>query len=425
MFPRDFYATGQSYVQRGDILWMIDPHGSFLNYWDMTNNNYVINAIPSILQNIGEYSCLASYQDYLIVIGAKGALPQIYSFTTNSWLTNIPLLNTPWRPQLTCITVNDEIYVIGGETTDNRATVEYLDLSDIANIQNYQWTEMSHTIPQINQSLYLHRTIILCKSIVVIGGIDSGRGYISDITVIDPILKTMTPAGNLNRAMAYMPVVVTDNNIYAFSGTGAVPDWRIIEYHALPESCTAQHPSNAPSISPTQPPSLAPSIAPSNAPSIVPTQPPSIAPSIAPTQPPSFAPSNTPSIAPTQPPSIAPSIAPSNAPINSTKYTFNCTNTTQPPSPPSIAPSIAPSNAPSTAPTQPPSIAPSIAPSNAPSTAPTQPPSIAPSIAPSITPTQPPSMAPSIAPSNAPSIAPTQPPSVAPSNAPSLAPTQP
>eukprot|EP01084_Bolivina_argentea_P203411 347437_1 len=144
-FPEDYYGYGQTYVQRGDILWMIHPLNPVLHKWNMKTNTYFVDDIVGLTPQSGwvfRSACLASYKDYLIVIHGTPDTVQIYSFATMTWLMDVPSLYSRKRSDLACITVNDEIYAIGGNTYlfgNSIGTVEYLDLSDISHIKNYNW----------------------------------------------------------------------------------------------------------------------------------------------------------------------------------------------------------------------------------------------------------------------------------------------
>eukprot|EP01084_Bolivina_argentea_P285319 489258_1 len=248
-FPDGIFSQGQNFVQIANVLYMTQHDddsgtGQQIHSWDISNNETKVDAIPSVLPDVSDFSCMALYQEYMIIIEGSSNKVQILNLKTNEWLTDVPQLIESNRRDLSCGVANNELYAIAGG--DVPESIEYLDLSDITDIKNYKWIQFPHIVPNPDGSLGYteHRTVVHCDKIVIIGGITEYAGwnfvFNTDIFLLDPMSKTIMNVGHMNYGRAAPYVAITESTLYVFGGRGAdgsaANTW---EYHSLPPCPTA------------------------------------------------------------------------------------------------------------------------------------------------------------------------------------------
>ena len=109
---------GQGYTQIGNQLWIISAPGTYLNVFDTEKDEFYPNFQGITMSVSAHGGCLTQTVQngitYLIVLaGFNSATLQILDLSTNSWLSNIPLMAYE-RGGVSCMAHNEKLYAIGG-----------------------------------------------------------------------------------------------------------------------------------------------------------------------------------------------------------------------------------------------------------------------------------------------------------------------
>eukprot|EP01084_Bolivina_argentea_P029373 54522_1 len=215
----DVYGYSQFYTQMNDVLYMLNPNGSRLDQFNLNNQQFSRLNGPNIPINVGNVACLASFKNYLIVMGGESAQSlravQILNIYQYKWLSNIPSLQVA-RQVFSCIVHNNIAYAIGGSfsETDKISSIEKLSLSDMDNIQQEQWT----FIDSLKAKMDGTRAIIHENNIFVFPGQGCGL-YCHDINIIDTNTGNVTVSNaKLNYTAGWSGVIIVNDVMYAFGG---------------------------------------------------------------------------------------------------------------------------------------------------------------------------------------------------------------
>eukprot|EP01083_Nonionella_stella_P227230 806397_1 len=211
------YGHGQFYIQLSNILWMINPGGTEMYAFD-TNTYQTLVRSPSIAIP-KETACLASIDDYLIVVGGgfNNVLDQIqiYHLTDDQWLSNTPSLKTP-RSYLACIIAHNKLYAIGG--FDDKAaylnSIEVLDVSNMATISSTSWYYMDCTLQKGRDSL--RAALYGTDMIYVTGG--SRNNAVVSVDIINTVTHECLVADDLNFAVTSAASIIVQNTLFVFGG---------------------------------------------------------------------------------------------------------------------------------------------------------------------------------------------------------------
>eukprot|EP01083_Nonionella_stella_P167407 562541_1 len=212
-------GNSQHYTQLSNILWMLDRYGTEIHAFD-TNTYQMLPRSPLITIPIFEYldlstACLASIDDYLIVIGGgwQNVLDnvQIYHLTGDQWLSNIPSLNTP-RMYFACIATNNNVFAIGGkdDTWDSLNTIEVLDVSNMATISSTSWYFFGGTL---QRTRFQHRAALYGTDMIYVVGGDQTSASAS-VDVINTVTDECLPVDDLNFAVRGAPCFVVQNTLF-------------------------------------------------------------------------------------------------------------------------------------------------------------------------------------------------------------------
>eukprot|EP01083_Nonionella_stella_P176167 615715_1 len=321
-FSGDHYFT-----QIGHILWMIggfDAAQTFSIFNVITAQfSYDYNHI-AIPVRTREPGCLAStiddnHNSYLFAVGGKNAsykalyLTQIYNISSNSWLENVPSMQTN-RASFSCIVQNNKLFSIGGWTSTAPYYLDSIEVLDVSttNLYNNFMIKWQY-IDSLNAPREHTNAVGYMDKVLVIGGGPSGNGGGSSdaIHVINTVSDTVTYYDESLVTGVYdsAPVVV-DGTLFAFGGytygTG-YPNTNNWQYTLLPtqtQNPTSHNPTSVPSSNPTQIPTF-----PSKEPTVIPTVTPTLLPTVqtmVPTIGPTLLPSSSPTILFTGYPTSAP-----------------------------------------------------------------------------------------------------------------------
>eukprot|EP01084_Bolivina_argentea_P137079 241407_1 len=284
-------GQGQFYVQIEHYLWMIATTGtSFIRFNVRTAViEYNYNAIT--IQNVGEFACLTGMIDsdghqFLIVVGGDSASKiylnkvQILNLTNNTWLSNVPAMQTK-RRSLSCEVVNEYVYAFGGRNGAGNSgviqSIEKLYVGDVANVQAYAWSFFGNLLSRLRDI----RSVVYGDHIIVLGGVYSAN-YNININVINTVSNTITSGGFLSYGAYGIFPIIAYPYIYSFGGWAScacrVNKW---QYHILP-TVAPSLPTIYPTIEPTEP-TMEPTIEPTFNPTIEPTIEPTFNPTIKPT----------------------------------------------------------------------------------------------------------------------------------------------
>eukprot|EP01083_Nonionella_stella_P250105 864156_1 len=190
------------------------------------------------------------------------------------------------------------IYVFGGETTDN--VFYYTEFTDGPTKNPTVRPTWITRMPSVRPSQFPTRAPS-----------DKPTRYPSNVPSESPTITTQTPSNDPSRSPSNVP-----SNLPSFATESPSND-PTRSPSGMPSSSPTRMPTRFPSEVPSQIPTRIPSKSPSNIPSSSPTEVPSRFPSVGPSQTPTQMPSNAPSNVPTLS-TIAPSNAPSRVPIETT-----------------------------------------------------------------------------------------------------------
>eukprot|EP01084_Bolivina_argentea_P041693 76954_1 len=262
------FGKGQFYTQINNILWMIDRFGSSLNTFNVDTMSF--HNFSTIPDAVGSKSCLASISNnYLAVTGGhqSGTLStvQMLNITDLKWI-NVPDMQQA-RKEHACVEHKGTLYAIGGVFgTTYLKSVEILNVSDLFNIQKYQWQLF---FEPLTTPLKGHRVVIYENHIVILGGLVSSSELNPEILAIDTMTNTIVSAGSVgNTPLIWSAAIVVYPFMYLFGGWSNTREDKC-QYHILP--------TMAPTFNPTISPSIAPSAAtpiPTTSPTHLPTRPP-------------------------------------------------------------------------------------------------------------------------------------------------------
>eukprot|EP01084_Bolivina_argentea_P092756 166855_1 len=247
---------GQYYVQLNHIIYMIG-RSITLTTFNLETKIFTENWANVTLESNSEGSCIASWNDYLFVIGGDSYAifdtTQILKTSSLEWLANTPRLNVA-RGYLACVVnpSNDKLFAMAGYNGAYLNSIEVL-LIDINNIETSTW--------QFNGDNLLHAmqgaiSVLFRDDIYVIGGSAAvGQNVITEVSVINTVTGQVTSGGHLlSGGIEYAAAIELNAMIYVFPGH-------------LNGGLSGQYVD----LTPTDTPSAAPSTAPTNAPTRYPT----------------------------------------------------------------------------------------------------------------------------------------------------------
>eukprot|EP01083_Nonionella_stella_P157617 511902_1 len=332
-FSGDHYFT-----QIGHILWMIggfDAAQTFSIFNVITAQfSYDYNHIAIPVQT-REPGCLAStiddnHNSYLFAVGGKNAsnkaldLTQIYNISSNSWLENVPSMQTN-RASFSCIVQNNKLFSIGGWTSTAPYYLDSIEVLDVSttNLYNNFMIKWQY-IDSLNEAAERTNAVRYMDKVLVIGGASPTR-LSNAIHVIDPVSDTVTYYDeSLATAVRNSASVVVDGALFVFGGSTPGVGWGIAQtwqYTTL-STPTPTISTKEPTIIPTSAPTLLPTVYPTFMPLPNPTETPTIAtmePTVIPTRAPTLLPTvrtGFPTIVPTLLPSSSPTVPLTDLPTN-------------------------------------------------------------------------------------------------------------
>eukprot|EP01083_Nonionella_stella_P249405 862451_1 len=254
---------GQFYTQLGNTLWMLNAAGTEIHAFD-TNTYQMLSRSPSITVPIAESglasstTCLASIDDYLIVIGGGFHnvldVVQIYHLTDDQWLSNIPSLNAP-RAYSTCMVANNKVYAIGGldDQLNQLDSIEVLGVWNMAAISSTSWYLFGCTLQK--PRMHLRAALYGTDMIYVVGG-EYMFNQQSSVDIINTVTDECLAADDLVFAIRGAPAIIVQNTLFVFGGyiRDLIGDDRY-QYLLLATSNSTSPPSTYhPSIIPTNAP---------------------------------------------------------------------------------------------------------------------------------------------------------------------------
>eukprot|EP01083_Nonionella_stella_P070905 190028_1 len=274
--PSGFRFYTKSYCQIGDILYLYPYSKSTQYIWtfDLNSTSFSSAAIPVHNTGIWWLALCSFGTRFLLQVGGRseyGSMPpvddfSIYDLFNNEWITG-PELTNPIRSS-SCIVVNNGLYIVGGSDAANDPldTVITMDLTYIGdNLGFNDWIYLNDKlrIPKSNVALINHN-----DNIYVIGGYSTDIAWTSDVEVIDTTTGSIYFDSNLISpgATQILSAKLVDDRLFVFMDT-MVP----VQYALVPSLAPTQQPSVAPSIAPSGDPTTDPSIHPTKYPSEVPT----------------------------------------------------------------------------------------------------------------------------------------------------------
>eukprot|EP01083_Nonionella_stella_P176169 615720_1 len=263
-FSGDHYFT-----QIGHILWMIggfDAAQTFSIFNVITAQfSYDYNHI-AIPVRTREPGCLAStiddnHNSYLFAVGGKNAsykalyLTQIYNISSNSWLENVPSMQTN-RASFSCIVQNNKLFSIGGWTSTAPYYLDSIEVLDVSttNLYNNFMIKWQY-IDSLNAPREHTNAVGYMDKVLVIGGGPSGNGGGSSdaIHVINTVSDTVTYYDESLVTGVYdsAPVVV-DGTLFVFGGyrygISITNNW---QYTLLPTQNPTVQTTNPTSVTPS------------------------------------------------------------------------------------------------------------------------------------------------------------------------------
>eukprot|EP01084_Bolivina_argentea_P294135 506027_1 len=238
ILPNDVYGYGQYYTQINDMLYMVNPSGSWLDQFNMNNQKFSKFSGPEIPVNVDNTACLTSYKNYLIVL--EGYTVQVMNVGLTTWLSDVPSMQV-YRQAFSCIAHNNYLYAIGGSTnggTDKFDSIEKLNLNDIDNIEHEHWI----FIDNLNAKMDATRAIIFENNIMVIPGQGCGL-YCIDINIIDTNTGIVTVNGKLNYSVGWTAAIIVNEILYAFGGYNQQFN-AVWQYAIVPSNKTSENDIN-------------------------------------------------------------------------------------------------------------------------------------------------------------------------------------
>ena len=180
--------------------------------------------------------CLAALESsnghFLFVVGGRSFIDlastfidytKVLNISSNEW-SDGPEMNTE-RAYHACISNanQDALYSIGGWIYSADAdygfivldSVEILNVSDIQNLNSFEWIMLSNTL---STGLWKHRVIRDGRYLLTVGGEDHGSNKVSEMNIIDTVTNSIFVSGHLDQAMLGTAVVNTGTMVYAFGG---------------------------------------------------------------------------------------------------------------------------------------------------------------------------------------------------------------
>eukprot|EP01084_Bolivina_argentea_P157825 275013_1 len=312
VLSRPTWGYGQYHTQINNMLYLIDSGGGFLDVFNSQTQQFKMYNGPNIPINVGYWGCLASYDQFLFVIGGyhyNNSIDslvflndiQILNLSSNAWISSTPKLNVA-RYAATCLVNSNSLYVMGGVSHSGYLnTIEKLSLQ--SNLINLTYSTFTFIDNLLHQTAYF-RAINHHHQIITIGGYP----WLSEINVINTITDTVQLGGFMNTGLRGAAVIVINTNLYVFggyNGNDPLNTWQSIDLY----------PSPSPTTSPTSLPTKTPTL-----PTVSPTFFPTFSPTLSPTFSPTISPTFTPSISPTDSPSFSPTSNPTNLPTTSDAY---------------------------------------------------------------------------------------------------------
>lgn len=242
-------GIGQYYTVYDNILYMINPAQTTLLRYDLEQDMFydTWNSVE-IPINVLDAGCLASYNNYLFIIGGANNGTSLYSnnvqilnISSELWLDtmNIPKLIES-RGGSSCIIHpnNHQLYVISGYSNDSfptsqySNTIEYIYINDIENIISYSW---NYVIGNLSRGLAGSRAIIYGNDILIIGGYHYNgiANYEDFINVIDITTDSILPdtGGYLDYGIVGGAPIIVNQRLYVFGGNagGVTPNWQYLD----------------------------------------------------------------------------------------------------------------------------------------------------------------------------------------------------
>ena len=211
------WCTGQTYVQKEDIVYVIDNLSSKLSIFNISAGylhpaNTAPLSHPSYQYGYYGTGCLASIGDWIIYTDLNRTY--IFTITNQSWMfSGNPIMSYPRTGHACTIEPHaGYLYVIGGHSPRGQYldSIEKLYIKDIPNMYKFNFITLRQTSSSITGGT---RAILYETDIYIIGDIGS-----DNIDVIDTTTDNVYIWGKLHEAMGSPSAIIIGTRVYIFGG---------------------------------------------------------------------------------------------------------------------------------------------------------------------------------------------------------------
>ena len=212
-------------------MWMDATPNEYIATYDILTNTFISNTYITPTTDDYGSGCLTNIRnEYIVLTGGRtlGTINNkfvILDLNTNNWFDG-PNFNQE-RAVHACVSnrISNRLYVMAGAS--GSGYVEYIDINDVSNINNYNWVILSDTLTFPYTWRYGPTTAIYNEYIYVMGGkyinieedgIDVINTLTNTITYNPSMIPFPTHTTNDGPALSDVARIVTYNKLYLFAG---------------------------------------------------------------------------------------------------------------------------------------------------------------------------------------------------------------
>ena len=160
---------------------------------------------------------MATHANTVIVAGGTGNADNIqtYDVENDVWKVHLMALPTP-----TCFAgaavVNEKLYIVGGYDFRRKKRLSTVEVFDF-NGDGFSYTK-DHKIPLLEDARTDHAVVTMNDEIYVIGGFDADENFLTSCEVINTSSHERYDISPLNEGRSHLAAVILDNYIIAIGG---------------------------------------------------------------------------------------------------------------------------------------------------------------------------------------------------------------